>query len=96
MVFIFTLFYPLFFCVKKGGVIFDLDRVCIFNRSSIFVPEWPKWEFVSLWLATFSWTKSLLCKDAFKQGYNYSEFFYKILYSLQVKEIGSLAAVRMT
>jgi hypothetical protein len=27
----------------------------------IFVPEWPKGEFVSLLLAAFCWTKSLLC-----------------------------------
>jgi hypothetical protein len=26
---------------------FDLDRDCIFNWSSDFVPEWPKGEFVS-------------------------------------------------
>jgi hypothetical protein len=38
-------FVPLW---QKGGVIFDLDRDCIFDRSSIFVPEWPKGEFVSL------------------------------------------------
>jgi hypothetical protein len=36
MVFLFTLFYPLSFCDKKGGVIFCLDRDCIFNQSSIF------------------------------------------------------------
>jgi len=26
-------------------------------------------------LATFCWTKSLLCNDSFKQGFSYSEFF---------------------
>jgi hypothetical protein len=26
---------------------------------------------VSLWLATFCWIKSLLCNDAFKQGFSY-------------------------
>jgi len=37
-----TLFYPLSFCDKKGGVIFDLDRDCIFNRSSDFHPRIAK------------------------------------------------------
>jgi hypothetical protein len=31
MVFLITLFYPLSLCDKKGGVIFDLDRECIFK-----------------------------------------------------------------
>jgi len=48
VVFLITLFYSLSFCDKKGGVIFDLDRDCIFNRSSIFVLEWPKGEFVGV------------------------------------------------
>jgi hypothetical protein len=47
MVFLLTLFYPLSFCDKKGGVIFDLDRDYIFNRSSDFCPRMAKWEFVS-------------------------------------------------
>jgi hypothetical protein len=39
-------FVPLW---QKGGVIFDLDRDCIFKTGQvIFVPEWPKSEFVSL------------------------------------------------
>jgi hypothetical protein len=50
VVFLLTLFYPLSFCDKKGGVIFYWD--CIFNRSSDFV------------LDAFCWTKSLLCNVA--------------------------------
>jgi hypothetical protein len=30
----------------------------------IFVPEWPKWEFVSILASFCVWTKSLKCKDA--------------------------------
>jgi hypothetical protein len=37
-----TLFYPLSFCDKKWRVIFDLDRDCIFNRSSDFCPRMAK------------------------------------------------------
>jgi hypothetical protein len=47
-------------------------------------------------LATFCWTKSLLCNDDFKQGFRYSECLQKILPSLQVRKFGSLPAVRTT
>jgi len=46
--------------------------------------------------ATFNWTKSLHCKDAFYQGFRYSEVFQKILHSLQVRKFGSLPVVRTT
>jgi len=46
--------------------------------------------------ASNCWTKSLLCNDAFKQGFRYSECFQKILHSLQVRKIRSLVAVRTT
>jgi hypothetical protein len=42
MVFLLTMFYPLSFCDKKGEVIFDLDRDCIFNLSSDFCPRMAK------------------------------------------------------
>jgi hypothetical protein len=48
VVFLVTLFYHLSFCDKMGGVIFYLEQDCIFNRSSVFVPEWPKGAFVGL------------------------------------------------
>jgi hypothetical protein len=44
----------------------------------------------------FDWTKSLMCKDAFQQGFHYSEVFQKILHCLQVRDFGSLPAVRTT
>jgi hypothetical protein len=40
--FLLTMFYPLSFCDKKWGVIFDLNRNCIFNRSSDFCPRMAK------------------------------------------------------
>jgi hypothetical protein len=42
MVFLLTLFYPLSFCDKKGGVIFDLDRDCIFNQLIDFCHKMAK------------------------------------------------------
>jgi len=61
----------------------------------IFVPDWPKGEFVSLWLATFYWTKSLLCNVATYLGIPFisessfqkcaSQSLKKILCSFQVR-----------
>jgi hypothetical protein len=48
---------------QKGGVFLVLDQECIFNRSSDFVPEWPKGEFVSF-IGYILLTKSLPCKVA--------------------------------
>jgi len=45
-------------------------------------------------LATFCWTRSLLCKDAFKQGFRYLECFQKILHRFQVRKFDSLPAIR--
>jgi hypothetical protein len=42
VVLLITLFYPLSLCEKKGGVIFYLDRHCIFNWSSDFCPRMAK------------------------------------------------------
>jgi hypothetical protein len=53
----------------------------------IFVPEWPKGEFVSIFASFYVWTKSLVCNDA-PQGFYYSEM-------LQSQKIfSSLLAVR--
>jgi hypothetical protein len=36
---------------------------------------------ISLWLAAFCWRKSLLCNDAFKQGFNYFQSLHIQSYS---------------
>lgn len=48
MVFLNTLFYPLSFCDKKGEYFFILTGIVFLTSQVIFVPEWPKGEFVSL------------------------------------------------
>jgi hypothetical protein len=42
VVFLYTLFYLLSFCDKKGEYFFDFDRDCIFNRSSDFCHRMTK------------------------------------------------------
>jgi hypothetical protein len=37
----------------------------------IFVPEWPKGEFVSILALFCVWTKSLMCKRCCKQGFHF-------------------------
>jgi hypothetical protein len=46
----------------------------------IFVPEWPKGEFVSILASFCVWTKSLMCKRCCKQGFHLSEYFQKTLH----------------
>jgi hypothetical protein len=53
----------------------------------IFVPEWPKGEFVSILASLCVWTKSLKCKDAVNRD--------STIQSLQVRRnSSSLSAVR--
>jgi hypothetical protein len=62
------------------GMYFQTDQV-------IFVPEWPKWEFVSILALFCVWTKSLKCKDAVNRD--------STIQSLQVRrDSSSLSAVR--
>jgi hypothetical protein len=57
--------YPLSLCDKKGGVIFIFGPGMYFQTGQvIFVPEWPKGEFVIILASFCVWTKSLICKDA--------------------------------
>jgi hypothetical protein len=59
-----TLFYLLSFWDKKAEYFLFWTGIVFLTGQVIFVPKWPKWKFVSLWLAVFYWTKSLLCNDA--------------------------------
>jgi hypothetical protein len=57
------------FVTKKVSIFFFIwTRILFLTDQQIFVLEWPKWEFVSLWLTAFCWTKSLLCNDAYYIG----------------------------
>jgi hypothetical protein len=42
------------------------------------------------------WTKSLVCKDAFQQGFRYSEVFQRFCTVCKLRKIGSLPAVQTT
>jgi len=43
-----TMFYPLSLSDKKGSNFYFWTRIVILTGQVIFVPEWPKGEFVSL------------------------------------------------
>jgi hypothetical protein len=51
--------------VTKRGSNFYFGPGMYFQTGQvIFVPEWPKGEFVSILASLCVWTKSLICKDA--------------------------------
>jgi hypothetical protein len=60
-----TLFYPLSLCpfvTKRRSNFLCLDRECISKTGQvIFVPEWPKGEFISILASFCVWAKSLVC-----------------------------------
>jgi len=62
----------------------------------IFVPEWPKGEFVRFWLATFWFTKSLVCIDAFIRDSTIQSDVWRFCIAYKSEDFGSLSAVRMT
>jgi hypothetical protein len=63
------------------GIVFLTGQV-------IFVPEWPKGEFVSFVLATFCWTKLLLCNvTAFTGMLLYPESTFQLCSSRRVCEV---------
>jgi hypothetical protein len=70
-------FVPLW---QKGGVIFIFGPGMYFQTGQvIFVPEWPKGEFVSILASFCVWTKSLKCKDVVNKD--------STIQSLQVRRI---------
>jgi hypothetical protein len=59
----------------------------------IFVPEWPKGEFVSILASFYVWTKSLKCKDPVNMDSTIQSDIRR--FCLQVRRISSsLSAVR--
>jgi hypothetical protein len=47
----------------KGSNFYFRPRMYFQTGQVIFVPEWPKGEFVSILASFCVWTKSLKCKD---------------------------------
>jgi hypothetical protein len=44
----------------------------------IFVPEWPKGEFVSILASFYVWTKSLMCKDTVNRDSTCQSIFKRL------------------
>jgi hypothetical protein len=62
---VFLLYFTLCPFVTKMGSNFYFGSGMYFQTGQvIFVPEWPKGEFVSILALFCVWTKSLMCKDA--------------------------------
>jgi hypothetical protein len=52
----------------------------------IFVPEWPKGEFVSILTSFCVWTKSLLCKDVVKRDSTCQSIFRKLCTAKKIED----------
>jgi hypothetical protein len=69
-------FVPLW---QKRGVIFSFGPGMYFQTGQvIFVPEWPKGEFVSILASFCVWTKSLMCKDAVNRDSTCQSIFRRL------------------
>jgi hypothetical protein len=52
----------------------------------IFVPEWPKGEFVSILASFCVWTKSLMCKDAVKRDSTCQSIFRRLCIAKKIED----------
>jgi hypothetical protein len=52
----------------------------------IFVPEWPKGEFVSILASFCVWTKSLMCKDATNRDSTCQSIFKRLFTAKKIKD----------
>jgi hypothetical protein len=52
----------------------------------IFVPEWPKGEFISILASFCVWTKSLMCKDAVNNDSTCQSIFRRLCTAKKIKD----------
>jgi hypothetical protein len=52
----------------------------------IFVPKWPKGEFVSILASFCVWTKSLMCKDAVKRDFTCQSIFRRLCTAKKIED----------
>jgi len=77
-------FVPLW---QKGGVIFIFGPGMYFQTGQvIFVPEWPKGEFVSIFPSFCVWTKSLMCKDAVNRDSTCQSIFRRLCTAKKIED----------
>jgi hypothetical protein len=66
-----TLFTLCLFVTKRGSNFYFGPGMYFQTGQVIFVPEWPKGEFVSILALFCVWTKSLMCNDAANRDYTF-------------------------
>jgi hypothetical protein len=52
----------------------------------IFVPKWPKGEFVSILASFCVWTKSLMCKDAVNRDFTCQSIFRRLYTAKKIED----------
>jgi hypothetical protein len=90
-----TLFYPLSLYDKKGSNFYFWIGIVFLTSQVIFVPKWPKGEFVSIWPHSVG-QNHFFAKMLFNRDSTIQKCFQKILHSLQVRKFGSMPVVRTT
>jgi hypothetical protein len=58
----------------------------------IFVPEWPKGEFVSILASFCVWTKSLMCKDAINRDSTCQSIFRRLYTAKKIEDFSFLVS----
>jgi len=77
-------FVPLW---QKVGVILIFGSGIYFQTGQvIFVPEWPKGEFVSILASFCVWTKSLMCKDAVNRDSTCQSIFRRLCTTKKIED----------
>ena len=64
---------------KRGSNFYFVGPGMYFQTGLvIFVPEWPKGEFVSILALFCVWTKSFICKEAVNRDSTYQSLFRRL------------------
>jgi hypothetical protein len=72
---------------QKGGVILIFGPRMYFQTGQvIFVPEWPKGEFVSILASFCVWIKSLMCKDAANRDFTCQSIFRRLCTAKKIED----------
>jgi hypothetical protein len=79
--------FTLFPFVTKRGSDFIFGPGMYFQTGQvIFLPEWPKWEFVCILASFCVWSKSLMCKDAANRDSTCQSIFRRLCTAKKIED----------
>jgi len=74
------------FVTKRGSNFYFWPGMYFQTGQVIFVPEWPKGEFVSILASFCVWTKSLMCKDAVNRDSTCQSIFRRLCTTKKIED----------